>query len=227
MATAPPPAGMGADRRVTSLLAVAMLAAAVIPRLIPDLPGLGAIGPLASALLWLPPALWLAAFVADDHRPGIAWHLRLLARLSVWVPVAAVLLDPGHNLPDIVAATIGSAVDAAAGEVQAVVASVAGLLVVGVILAVLMGGTTETATPPAERRVVQTGSSIHPVVAFLLRLTLRLVARLGLAVIGLALLLAAWTVDGRPGIRALRRDDPPRAGRPRCSPPRTGVAGRG
>lgn len=188
-----------------ALLGVTLLLA-LLPLVRPELPSRAMLGPWASTLLWLPAGLWLAAALATATRPASAWWLRLLGRTSVWLLLLLVLLDPARNLPDVVKEGVGLALHRAADTLHATMAGAAGLLIGGVLLAVLLGGGTKTADT-SDRRVVRSGSALNPVVAVLLRLLLRLAIRLAATLVVALLSAIAWTIEGRVGIAALRDGD--------------------
>ncbi len=179
---------------------VSTLLLAVVPRVLPDSAPSVVLGPLASNVLWLPAALWFAAEVMGDlASPSLGRILRLVARASVWLLPILVLIDPARNLPEMIASGLGDALDG----VRAAVAGMVGMLVVAGIAGIVLGGDSSSASRE-DRTVVSTGSSIHPLVAILVRLVLRLATSVFTSLLGVALLLIAWTVDGMDGIRAVR-----------------------
>lgn len=179
-----------------SMVAVILV---VVPRVIaPE--RLAMLGPLAGGWLWLPAAIAALACVARPLDPRIGWTLSLAARLSVWVLPAMVVVDPARNLPDL----LWTATDVGLARVGAAIRwAVGGLLVLGVaamVIGSMVGG--PSGSSPA-RRTVTTGSSVHPLVAMLLRLVLRLALGTAFLAVRLILLAVAWTLDGRTGIAVL------------------------
>ena len=205
MATGPPPAPVRPDRRLTGLLlAMGALALAALPRILSPAPGIDVLGPLASAVLWLPVTLWLAAALLDPSHPRGTWTLCLLARSSLWLLFVLVLVDPVPNLPDHITAAVGGLLDEATEGARAAIAGVAGALVIGFLVVVLAGGSSRPPASTPERVIVRTGSGLHPVIGVLGRLAMRLLARAALALLRTALALVAWTLYGLAGLRSAR-----------------------
>jgi hypothetical protein len=203
-----------AEHRVRSiLLAVLSLAAAAMALLGWGTSILAGLGPAATALIWLPPALWLASTTMEVARPGVAWTLRLVARASLWLLLALALVDPAPNLPDTIGIGLSGVIGSAASAIRTAVLGVVGLMIAGWVAAAFLGSGSGTTTP-TERTERTTGSTIHPLVALLLRIVARLGARLLVLVIGSLFLAVAWTLDGRDGVRAVRgsEDTPARVG---------------
>ncbi len=188
--------------RVVALGAAAIITL-VVAVLVADSPVLGAIGPGALRLAWLPLVLWAAAAIADrlDH-PSIGTGLALGARLALWAVFLALLTDPTPNVVDAAGSALRSGLAQVASAVRAAVVGLVGLAgdrrsgrhprsAAG------SGGSKEV--DGHRPTAVRTGSSLGPVAAFVLRLVARAALAITVAVAWVLLVLVAWTVRGAAG----------------------------
>jgi len=164
------------------------------------------VGPLAATVLWVPPALWAIASFMPAGAPASVRVVRFLARAACWVALALVLADPARNGPDIVASAGGDGLAQLASVVRSLLTGLAAIVVGGFFLSVLAGGSSPA--PDSSRRRVTRGSAVHPLVAIVLRVAIRLAVGMALLTLELFLAAVAWTIDGIAGIRALDGSSP-------------------
>lgn len=91
-----------------------------MPRIAADAVPAAALGPTASALLYLPTALWLAAVLAAHVEHHLDWSLRLLARASVWLLLVLSIIDPAWTLSDQLRDRLGDGLGVAFEGIRAV-----------------------------------------------------------------------------------------------------------
>ena len=178
--------------------AITAIAGALLGLVIRPVPLTTVLGPAVEHWLWLPPALAGMAVFAGD-RPEVASVLSLASRLGIWVLAALWLADPAPNGPDILAMWARTA----GATIRTVMAGLAGLLVVGAVIALFL---SPAGSPRDERRTTVTaGSSLGPLSAVLLRLGLRTGLWLVATLVRVAVLLIAWTVLGSRGAVSVAR----------------------
>lgn len=184
-------------------LGTAALLALVVAVALADQTALGAIGPGALRLAWLPLALSASAAAADQlGRPRAGTLLALGARLGVWVVLLALFVDPRPNAPDAVAAALHVGMARLGSAVRAAISALVGVLVLGGLAAILLGGGSSEPKGAEERRptAVRTGSSLGPMAAVSLRLTARLGLVGAVTAAWVLLVLVAWTLRGAAGV---------------------------
>ena len=128
--------------------------------------------------------------------------LAIAARLAVWFLVYRLVADSEPTALDAVVSAIGSVVGRFAEGLQTVIVAVAGAVLLGGAIALLLGRPGDRAgTADPERSTLTTGSSIGPIAGSLARVALRAGISLAGIAVWAALAALAWTASGFDGVR--------------------------
>jgi hypothetical protein len=185
----------------------ATVASAVIAAVSP-LPIRQVVGPAGLGLIPVVLGLVTASLGARSFgRLAAASVLAFVARLAMWLLLARLIADPAPTFLDAATGWIAAAVAPIGVGLRTAFTAVAGLLVVGAVVGLMMGG-QESPTSATSKSTLRTGSSLGPVSAGLLRLASRASVALLVLAIWLLLVVASWTAAGVAGLRiALGRQE--------------------